>query len=129
MIQTDENAWIPVVATEELPEDRATKVEAFGTSVMLYRSGETLFAVASRCTHQGAPLDRGVVKAAGSDPDGHLPGARQRVLARGRRGPAGSGHPAGAVFEARIVRREGRAPAAELSRGYPCAKAAISERS
>jgi len=24
--------------------------------------------VASRCTHQGAPLDRGIVKLAGSDP-------------------------------------------------------------
>jgi hypothetical protein len=38
---TDGNDWAPVVATEELREDRATKVEAFGTTAMLYRSGET----------------------------------------------------------------------------------------
>ena len=63
-----ENDWTPVIATEELLEDRPSKVEAFGTSVMVVRSGETVFAVASRCTHQGAPLDRGVLKAAGSDP-------------------------------------------------------------
>ena len=65
-MQTDDD-WIPVIATEELPEGRPSKMEAFGTSVMVVRSGETVFAVASRCTHQGAPLDRGVVKAAGSD--------------------------------------------------------------
>jgi len=68
VMQADENEWVQVIATEELPDARATKVEAFGTSVMLYRSGETILAVASRCTHQGAPLDRGVVKPAGSDP-------------------------------------------------------------
>ena len=34
-METDENGWAPAVATEELPEGRATKVEAFGTSVML----------------------------------------------------------------------------------------------
>ena len=63
-----ENGWIPVISTEELSQERASKVDAFGTTVMLYRSGATVFAVASRCTHQGAPLDRGVVKPGGSDP-------------------------------------------------------------
>lgn len=67
-MHTDENEWVPVIATEKLPEGRATKVEAFATSLMLYRNGETIFAVASRCTHQGAPLDRGVVKPAEPDP-------------------------------------------------------------
>ena len=63
-----EDDWTPVMATDELAEGRAAKVEAFGTSVMIVRIGEALFAVASRCTHQGAPLDRGMVKATGSDP-------------------------------------------------------------
>ena len=67
-MQTDENQWVPVITMGELRDARATKVEAFETSVMLYRSGETIFAVTSRCTHQGAPLDRGVVKPGGSDP-------------------------------------------------------------
>jgi 3-phenylpropionate/trans-cinnamate dioxygenase ferredoxin component len=97
-----ENDWTPVIATEELPEGRATKVEALGTSVMVYRSGETVFAVASRCTHQGAPLERGVVKAAASDPTVTCP-AHGSVfsLVNGavRRGPAAQPVQA---FEARI---------------------------
>ena len=42
-----------------------SKVDAFETTVMLYRSSATVFAVADRCTHQGAPLDRGVSEADG----------------------------------------------------------------
>ena len=98
-----ENDWTPVIATEELPEGRASKVEAFGTSVMVYRSGETILAVASRCTHQGAPLDRGVVKAAGSDPRVTCPAhgsVFSLVDGAVRRGPATQPVKA---FEARIA--------------------------
>jgi nitrite reductase/ring-hydroxylating ferredoxin subunit len=102
MVMQTDNEWTPVISTEVLPEGRPSKVEAFGTSVMVYRSGETVFAVASRCTHQGAPLDRGVVKAAGSDPTVTCP-AHGSVfsLADGavRRGPAAQPVQA---FDARI---------------------------
>lgn len=98
-----ESDWTPVIATEALSEGRPSKVEAFGTSVMVVRSGETVFAVASRCTHQGAPLDRGVVKAAGSDPTVTCP-AHGSVFSlmdgAVRRGPAT--RPAQS-FEARII--------------------------
>ena len=67
-MDTAEGEWTPVVAVDALPDGRSTKVEAFGISVMLYRAGTTIYAVASRCTHQGAPLDRGVVKANGAGP-------------------------------------------------------------
>ena len=68
-MQMDENGWIPVIATEELPQEAGVQ----GGSVRDVRDARiaaatTIFAVASRCTHQGAPLDRGVVKATGSEP-------------------------------------------------------------
>jgi len=68
-MDTSEGEWTPVVAVAELPDGRATKVEAFGISVMLFRTGTIIYAVASRCTHQGAPLERGVVKANGAGPN------------------------------------------------------------
>ncbi len=100
-----EDGWTPVMATEGIAEGRATKVEAFGTSVMVVRNGEAVFAVASRCTHQGAPLDRGVVKAAGSDPTVTCPAhgsVFSLVDGSVRRGPAA--RPVQA-FEARIGER------------------------
>ena len=102
-METHGHGWAPVVATEELREDRATKVEAFGTTVMLYRSGQTVFAVASRCTHQGAPLDRGIVKADGSSFTVTCPAhgsVFSLVDGTVRRGPATQPVQA---FEARIV--------------------------
>jgi len=100
-MQTEDD-WTPVISAEQLPEGRPSKVEAFGTSVMVYRSGETVFAVATRCTHQGAPLDRGVVKAAGSDPTVTCPAhgsVFSLVDGAVRRGPAAQPVQA---FEARI---------------------------
>ena len=67
-MQTDEDQWVPVITMGELRDARATKVEAFETSVMLYRTGTAVYAIASRCTHQGAPLERGIVKANGAGP-------------------------------------------------------------
>ena len=86
-----EDDWTPVMATDELAEGRAAKIEAFGTSLMVVRIGEAVFAVASRCTHQGAPLDRGLVKAAGSDPVVTCPAhgsVSSLVFGTVRRGPA-----------------------------------------
>lgn len=60
------DGWTEVGALDDLPDGRARRVEVGGAPVMLYRSGGDLFAIGSRCTHQGAPLDRGVVRIAGS---------------------------------------------------------------
>jgi nitrite reductase/ring-hydroxylating ferredoxin subunit len=57
-----DDGWTPVLALEELPDRRATRAEVDGTQVLLYRADERIFAIGNRCTHQGAPLDRGVVK-------------------------------------------------------------------
>lgn len=90
-MEIDETAWMPVIAAEALRDAKATKVDAFGTSVMLVRNGETVLAVASRCTHQGAPLDRGVVKTDVSDPTVTCPAhgsVFSLVDGQVRRGPA-----------------------------------------
>ena len=47
----------------DLPERRATRIELEGVQVLVYRAGADIFAIGNRCTHQGAPLDRGVIKA------------------------------------------------------------------
>ena len=59
--------WIAVLPLEDLPESRTTKVMLDGEAVLLFRSGERIFAIGNRCTHQGAPLDRGPVKVGGSE--------------------------------------------------------------
>ena len=62
-----DEGWIAALPLEDLPESRATKVMLDGTAVLLYRSGERIFAIGNRCTHQGTPLDRGPVKVSGSE--------------------------------------------------------------
>jgi nitrite reductase/ring-hydroxylating ferredoxin subunit len=54
--------WTPVLPLEELPDRRATRAELEGTQILLYRADDRIFAIGNRCTHQGAPLDRGAVK-------------------------------------------------------------------
>ena len=83
--------WTAVMPIEDLPLARSTVATLGEVKVLLYRTEERIYAVANRCTHQGAPLDRGVVKA-GSDPSVTCP-AHGSVfrLADGRvmRPPAG----------------------------------------
>ena len=62
-----DDGWIAALPLEDLPDARATKVMLDGAAVLLYRSGERIFAIGNRCTHQGAPLDRGPVKVSGSE--------------------------------------------------------------
>ena len=72
------------------------------TEVLLVRSGDDLYAVARRCTHQGAPLDRGTIDLGGSLKTVICPAHGSRFeLTTGRvlRPPASSPL---ATFEARI---------------------------
>lgn len=62
----DETAWRPVLPLDDLPERRSTRVMLGDVPVMLYRTEERIFAIGARCTHQGAPLERGPVKIGGS---------------------------------------------------------------
>lgn len=94
--------WTAVLPIDDLPLAKSTVVTLDDVKVLLYRTDERIYAIANRCTHQGAPLDRGVVKA-GSDPTVTCP-AHGSVfrLADGRvmRPPAGA--PV-ASFEAQVT--------------------------
>ena len=83
--------WVPTIGLDELADDKATMVQVSDLDVLVLRHGETIFAVANRCTHQGAPLHRGVVKASESVPTVTCP-AHGSVFSlidgRVRRGPA-----------------------------------------
>ena len=58
--------WSDVSSLEAIRPGRGAKVQIDGTSLLLIRSGDHVFAIGNQCTHQGAGLDRGVVKIAGS---------------------------------------------------------------
>ena len=86
-----ENDWTTAVALEALPEGKAVRVEALGTTILVLRSGDAVYAVANRCTHQGAPLDRGVTKPLDSMPTVTCPAhgsVFSLVDGHVRRGPA-----------------------------------------
>ena len=65
IVVTDE-AWQDVASSEELSDGKSVRTPTDDGPVMLYKSGESLFAISNQCTHQGAPLDKGIVKIAGS---------------------------------------------------------------
>jgi nitrite reductase/ring-hydroxylating ferredoxin subunit len=66
--EAQSEGWTTVLAVGELPEGKAVRVAAEGVDVFLYRSQERIFALANRCSHQGGPLHRGVVRASGPIP-------------------------------------------------------------
>jgi nitrite reductase/ring-hydroxylating ferredoxin subunit len=66
--EVEGEGWVRVIAVDNLPLERATRVEVDGAPVLTFRTAERVFAVANRCTHQGAPLDRGRIRTAGSEP-------------------------------------------------------------
>ena len=57
--------WTAVARADEVPDGKPVRVEAAGTAVFLYRTGERLFALEDRCSHQGGPLHKGRVTGGG----------------------------------------------------------------
>jgi len=62
-----DEGWCAVLALEELVDRRPIRTDLEGTQVLLYRADDRIFAIGNRCTHQGAPLDRGNVRVQGSE--------------------------------------------------------------
>jgi nitrite reductase/ring-hydroxylating ferredoxin subunit len=62
IVATEMADWTPTIGIDELIDGKAQRVQAFGIDVLLLKNGDLVFAIANRCTHQGAPLDRGVTK-------------------------------------------------------------------
>jgi nitrite reductase/ring-hydroxylating ferredoxin subunit len=60
------DGWERVAALDEVPEGRAHRVTIAGAEAFVVRSGEDVYALGLRCTHQGTPLDRGVLRLTGT---------------------------------------------------------------
>ncbi len=58
--------WVDLLASTELPEGGRRVVRAGGQEILLLRQGGQVYAVAARCPHMGAPLERGKVTPEGS---------------------------------------------------------------
>ena len=63
-----DDGWTSTVALVDLVDGKGIRVTVDDVDVLLVRSGEQLYAIGSRCTHQGAPLERGPLRLTGSDP-------------------------------------------------------------
>lgn len=53
--------WGPAVAEAELAEGSAVRAEVGGATVLLYRTSRQIYAIGSRCSHAGGPLEQGSV--------------------------------------------------------------------
>ena len=58
--------WIEVTVPDALVERRPARVTVYGEPVLLLKADDVLFAIGNQCTHQGARLDKGVIRLAGS---------------------------------------------------------------
>lgn len=51
--------FVPVISADDLPQNQLTRASVNGTSIVLLRRGEQVFALAERCAHLGGPLAEG----------------------------------------------------------------------
>ena len=58
--------WADVIGVDDLPDRRPVRLVVNDEAVLVLKSDDLIFAIGNQCTHQGAGLDRGVVKIAGS---------------------------------------------------------------
>ncbi|MBA3363503.1 MAG: nitrite reductase (NAD(P)H) small subunit [Actinobacteria bacterium] len=58
--------WTDVAAKSDLTDEKPVSVVVDGAAVLLLKADDHVFAIGNQCTHQGAGLDKGVVKIAGS---------------------------------------------------------------
>jgi nitrite reductase/ring-hydroxylating ferredoxin subunit len=58
--------WADVARIADLADRKPVRVAVDDSAVLLLRADEQVFAIGNQCTHQGAGLDRGVVRIAGS---------------------------------------------------------------
>lgn len=58
------DGWVAIGSLDELPDGKGTRHLVGDQQVLVVRIGDRLFALGNRCPHQGAPLDRGAIRAA-----------------------------------------------------------------
>ncbi len=97
--QQGPNEYVPVLATQDLPENRPVRVDAQGQPVLLVRRGEEVYAIGAVCSHYGGPLEEGQLKDGTIECPWHY--SRFRIADGGvDAGPATAPVPA---YEARVV--------------------------
>lgn len=65
-MEPEADIWLDVCSFDELADRGKLGVTADGDVVLLVRAEDLVLAIGNQCTHQGAGLDRGVVRIAGS---------------------------------------------------------------
>jgi nitrite reductase/ring-hydroxylating ferredoxin subunit len=60
------SSWIDNGYIHSLPDGKAIRKTLGDGDVLLARDGDIIRAIGNQCTHQGAALDRGVIKLSGS---------------------------------------------------------------
>jgi len=53
--------WTAVIDAADLQAGSPTKVEANGATILLYRASDRIYAIGSRCSHAGGPLQEGKI--------------------------------------------------------------------
>jgi nitrite reductase/ring-hydroxylating ferredoxin subunit len=66
MSESTGSDWADVAGVEDLSDRKPHRAVLEGEVVLLLSVDDHIFAIGNQCTHQGAGLDRGVVKIAGS---------------------------------------------------------------
>lgn len=56
--------WVELGPLEGLPDGKGARHTVGDEQVLVVRLGDEVFALGNRCPHQGAPLDRGAIRAA-----------------------------------------------------------------
>ena len=113
-MEPNDEDWTAVLPVDDLRPNEARRVAVGDSDVLLYRTDQETLAVGNRCTHQGAPLHKGVLRATGAMKTVTCPAHGSTfLLTDGRvlRGPATSRLPTydvrvnGATLEVRERRR------------------------
>jgi nitrite reductase/ring-hydroxylating ferredoxin subunit len=60
------NDWIDVALEADLVDRRPVRVTLGGEPVLVVKAGNEWFAIGNQCTHQGAALDKGVLRFSGA---------------------------------------------------------------
>jgi 3-phenylpropionate/trans-cinnamate dioxygenase ferredoxin subunit len=55
-----------VMAVGDVPEGKPVRLNLGGETLLVLKAAGGVYAIGNQCTHQGASLDRGVVRIAGS---------------------------------------------------------------
>jgi nitrite reductase/ring-hydroxylating ferredoxin subunit len=65
-VEPSSDSWTPVGGLADVPVGKAIRLSAGNDQVLVYRTDDEVFVLSDTCTHMGAPLHRGIIRASGS---------------------------------------------------------------